>query len=462
VDGSAKQVSKSIADGVGASILEARLYESTDRKNDTLLLVFSEEVHTMNFDNKTLQLIKAGSNDTVAVSILGATPAGIYIQARVALSQQSNNHPEVGDFIRFLPGEKGGSSIDVALNPSHLKNKAVVIKSGPPSIVKAWFIDNNGDGIVKDIYVRFLRSVDISNMSFTANWGVALANSIKDKSLSYNNGDSTTVHVVLPDNFTNTISLRTSGKIFLKSEFLSTNESQTGWATDSAAPVILHALISAATSNDNEKIPDTLTVFFSEPVSIINTTKPFVFTSQKNVNYTMSLSFLSVKDTIATFLINDYDPVTFPAPGDSIRIYTNAIKDNSGNVQTYERNRNAIISFKQGNFDITIKAGPNPFNANGEAILITAIPGGKIRSDISLDVKLSIYDNLGNSILSETVMKVDPQTQQATYEWKGLNRNGRKVGTGTYIAFVKAKSAFGEKSGKIKIGVRNEPEAKKN
>jgi uncharacterized repeat protein (TIGR01451 family) len=458
VEGSGKQqVSKSIADGVGPAILEARLYESSDRKKDTLLLVFSEEVHTMNFDNKTLQLIKAGSSDTVGVSILAATPAGIYIQARIALSQQSNNRPEVGDYIRFLPGEKGGSCTDVSLNLPNLKNKDVIIKSGPPAITKAWYSDNNADGVVKDIYVRFLRPVDISNMSFTINWGAALANNVKDKSLSYHNNDSSIVHIVLPDNFTNANSIKTAGKIFLKPEFLSTNEYQTGWATDSTAPVVLRAMIAAAASTDNGKVPDTLNVVFSEPFSIINTTRPFVFTSQKNVNYTMDLTLLSFKDTTATFLITDYDPATFPSPGDSIRIYTNAIKDTSGNIQSVERNRNGIISFKQGNFDITIKAGPNPFNTNDKAILITATPGGKIRADISLEVKLSIYDNMGNSILSETKMKVDPQTQQATYEWKGLNRNGRKVGTGTYIAFVKAKSLLGEKSGKIKIGVRNEP-----
>jgi uncharacterized repeat protein (TIGR01451 family) len=457
VEGSGKQVSKSIADGIGPAILEARLYESADRKNDTLLLVFSEEVHTMNFDNKTLQLIKSGSNDTVSVPILTASPAGIYIQTRVALSQQSSNRPEVGDFIRFLPGEKGGSSIDVALNPAHLKNKAVVIKSGPPSIVKAWYSDNNADGIVKDIYVRFLRPVDISNISFTVNWREALAGNIKDNSLSYLTNDSTTVHIVLPDNFTNTISIRTSGKIFLKPEFLSTNEYQTGWATDSAAPVILHASINVAVLTNDIKVSDTLRVVFSEPISIINTLKPFTFTSQKNVPYTMNLSFLSIKDTIGTFLINDYDPAVYPSSGDSIRIYTNAVKDTAGNVQSNEHNRNAILTIKQGTFKILIKAGPNPLNTNGKAITITAAPDGKFRTGIGLEAKVSIFDNLGNCIISETPMYIDSRTQDATYEWKALNRHGRKVGTGTYIAVVKAKSVIGETSGKILIGVRNEP-----
>ncbi len=462
VDGIAKQVSKSIADGIGPSILEARLYESADRKSDTLLLVFSEEVHTMNFDNKTLQLIKSGFNDTIAVSILSASPSGIYIQTRVALSQQNSNRPEVGDYIRFLPGDKGGSSIDVALNPAHPKNKAVVIKSGPPSIVKAWYSDNNADGIVKDIYVRFLRSVDISNISFTVNWGTALASNIKDKSLSYHNSDSSIVHVVLPDDFTSTNSIRTSGKIFLKPEFLSTNESQTGWATDSAAPVILQALISAAVSTNDTKVPDTLTVVFSEPISIVNTLKPFTFTSQKNVQYTMDLSFLSIKDTIGTFLINDYDPAIYPSSGDSIRIYINAVKDTAGNVQSNEHNRNALITIKQGAFKILIKAGPNPLNTNGTAITITATPDGKFRAGIGLEAKVSIFDNLGSCVISETAMNVDPQTQEAVFEWKGLNRRGRKVGTGTYIAVVNAKSVIGETSGKILIGVHSEPLSEEN
>ncbi|HEX2958741.1 MAG TPA: glycosyl hydrolase family 8 [Chitinispirillaceae bacterium] len=456
VDGSAKQGSKSIVDGIGPAILEARLYESANRKNDTLMLVFSEEVHTMNFDSKTLQLIKSGSNDTVAVSILGVSPAGIYIQARVALPEQSSNRPEVGDYIRFLPGEKGGSCIDVSLNLTHLKNKAVVIKSGPPSIVKAWYTDNNADGIVKDVYVRFLRSVDISNISFTMNWVTVLASNVRDKALSYHNNDSTTVHVVLPDDFTNATSIKTIGKIFVKPEFLSTNEFQTGWATDSAAPVIIHASISAAGVSDDIKVPDTLRVVFSEPASIINTVKPFVFTSQKNVPYTMNLSLLSVKDTLATFLINDYDPATYPASGDSIRIYTNAVKDTSGNVQSVERNRNAPVSVKQGDFKIHIKAGPNPLNTNGDAIRISAAPNGKFKTGIELEAKVSIFDNLGSCVISETSMNVDPQTQEAVFEWKGLNRRGRKVGTGTYIAVVKAKSVIGETSEKILIGVRNE------
>jgi uncharacterized repeat protein (TIGR01451 family) len=456
IEGAIQQSSRSINDGIGPAILEAKLYESPDHQNDTLLLVFSEEVHTMNFDNKTLQLIKSGT-DTQSVSIVSATPAGIFIQAKIALSPQSGSkHPVIGDYIRFLPGEKDGSCTDVSLNPPHLKNRAVIISSGPPSIVKAWYRNNDADGIVKDISIRFSRAVNISDISFTVNWGVEIASNISGNALSYENNDSSMVHLVLPGSFTDKIAIRTSGTIHLKPVFISTKEYRTGFASDSAPPVILYGTILPSESNAENQAPDTLRVIFSEEHTILNTSKPCIFTSQDDQHYSMNLSFLSSKDTVATFLINDYDPGHFPSFGDSIRIFTNAINDMTGNIQSNEHNRNAPLTVKQASFSIVIKAGPNPLNTNGkEPLIISAAPMGKFRSGIKIEAKLVIFDNLGNCIIPETTMKTDSEKQEAVYEWKGLNRHGRKVGTGTYIVLVKAKSEKAETSGKILIGVRN-------
>jgi uncharacterized repeat protein (TIGR01451 family) len=459
VEGSEKRGTRTIADGVGPSILDARLYESPDHQKDTLLLTFSEEVYTMNFDNNTFQIIKSGTTDTLPVTILSATPSGIFIQSRIALpASSSGKKPEVGDYIRFLPGEKNGSCVDVSSNKPHLKNKATEIKSGPPSIVKAWYQDINADGIVKDLFVRFSRKVEISNIAFVANWRAEVSEKISGASLSYSNDDSLTVHIVLPESFTQKVSIRTSGTINLTSQFLSSNELQEGFAIDSAAPVILHATLhpSSITSSDKE-ILDTLCVIFSEDISINNESRPFVFTSQTNEHYSMELSLLSLQDTTATFFVKKYDSMHFPSTGDSIRIYTGAIQDKSGNVQSNENNRNALLSVKIASFPIQIKAGPNPLHPNGKTPLtITVAPVGKLRSGVKIDAKFIILDNLGNSIIPETPMKFDPQKQEATYEWKGFNRNGRRVGTGTYIVFVKAKSDASESFGKIKIGVQND------
>jgi uncharacterized repeat protein (TIGR01451 family) len=459
VEGSEKRGTRTIADGIGPSILNARLYESPDHQKDTLLLTFSEEVYTMNFDNNTFQLIKSGTSDTLPVSILSATPSGIFIQTRIALpASNAGKKPEVGDYIRFLPGEKNGNCADISSNKPHLKNKATEIKSGPSSVVKAWYRDVNADGIVKDIFVQFSRKVDISNVAFIVNWNIETSGKISGSSLSYNNDDSMVVHMVLPESFTEKVLIRTTGTINLTSQFLSSNESQEGFATDSAAPVILHATLlpSSFTSTDKE-ILDTLRVIFSEEISLKDASKPFTFTSQTNEHYSMDLTLSSIQDTIAIFLIKKYDPVHFPSTGDSIRIYTGAIQDNTGNIQSNGDNRNALLTVKPTSFDIQIKAGPNPLHPNGKKPLtITVAPVGKLRSGFKIDAKLIILDNLGNSIIPETAMKVDPQRQEAIFEWKGFNRNGRRVGTGTYIVFIKAKSDAAESFGKIKIGVQND------
>jgi len=176
----------------------------------------------------------------------------------------------------------------------------------------------------------------------------------------------------------------------------------------------------------------------------------------------MNLSYLSSKDTVASFLINDYDKDHFPLSGDSLRINPGAVKDNAGNMQSSEHNRRGPLFIKQGSFTIKIKAGPNPLNINeNSSIKITASPIGKLPSGAKIDAKLVIFDNLGNCIIPETVMKVDPDKPAESsfymYEWKGRNRQGRKVGTGTYIVFVRAKSEGTEATGRIKIGVRNSP-----
>jgi len=349
----------------------------------------------------------------------------------------------------------GGSCTDAFLNQPHLNNKPVIIKAGPPPIVKAWYNDIDADGIVKDVYVQFLRPVNISDLSFIASWELVFASSIKDNALSYHNNDSSTIHIFLPQSFIDSSSIKTVGEIYIGADFLSTNQHQTGIARDSAAPVILHASIKASNLSDNYETLDTLCVFFSEDISVRNTSMPFSFTSQNNLPYSMNLSLLSVQNSVPTFLITGYDPNILPASGDSIRIYTKAVTDTSNNVQSNEGNRNAILTIHYQPSPIQIKAGPNPFNPAEESITITAMPVGKFKSGIKLSATVIIFDNLGNRIVPETAMTFNSQTSKVIYNWNGYNQHGRKAGSGTYLAIVKVTYNGVITSAKIPIGVDN-------
>lgn len=219
---------------------------------------------------------------------------------------------------------------------------------------------------------------------------------------------------------------------------------------DRVAPVLISAqyIISAK--------GDSISVIFSEPPAPITSVRPFLFSRDGTVyqvtleqngilsgnQYTARISSVQSGFSIK---VNDLVWINPPA----------MISDTKGNAQTNENNRKVPITVKEIPYEIITKIINNPFRpedqipeavkiaysksgltppSNGLTIVVE--PTGEVLRNITLSGTVSIYDVVKNSIIKDKPGVYDLEKQKFYFAWDGLNSNGRKVATGTYIAVV--------------------------
>ncbi|MDO5576013.1 MAG: hypothetical protein Q4F84_02940, partial [Fibrobacter sp.] len=77
---------------------------------------------------------------------------------------------------------------------------------------------------------------------------------------------------------------------------------------------------------------------------------------------------------------------------------------------------------------------------------------------VKMDAKVTIYDVAKNIIQKDLPMLFEPDSQKLYMVWdqeKTINRNGRKVATGTYLAVVTITDNHGmTQVRKVPIGIR--------
>lgn len=221
---------------------------------------------------------------------------------------------------------------------------------------------------------------------------------------------------------------------------------------------------------------DELTVIFSENVEKITKDKPFRYYSiDKKKTYEANLKVLNQKDNQGVFQVRNLFGVESIKDGDSIRInwvFSDNIYDEKSNSQENSKNIRRPINVteitvvQKGPYvldilgtifdpDITITL-PDEFienktiqemlvdlnkNKNGEIKGITVIT---IAPDIIENIPdneyytalFTIYDAIGNAVISEQEMAFLKDSKNLVYLWDGTNGKGRKVASGTYLAIA--------------------------
>ncbi|NLE02320.1 MAG: DUF11 domain-containing protein [Fibrobacter sp.] len=438
ISNESKNSSKKFTDGVGPAVTSTLLSEGLNGTSDTLIIGFSETVRTSSLNGNSLQLIRRLNGDTVilAVAVLPGPDIDSTVKVIVA---GSTYRPLEGDFLRILPGEKGGTVSDYVGNLAHLLNSAVEIKAKPSQISTAWYVDETGDGVVDAVYLKFHRAVDYSDIQVSLSWsGVKKLDNVAADCFEYQN-DTYTLRVNLPDSFKTNAGIRTSVNMFavvrFKSEPLEVRNSS---VSDSAAPVIDNASITPGESFGDINTPDTLVVTFSEEVTVAAGKNPFRFLRIPGTHYLISdLRMLRADGPKVTFTFTTVTGVEYPDDGDSIWINKDeTVQDKYGNWQKYESNRRVSLVVKTPQIRWAVKAGPNPFNPDtGIGIYLTVYPAGKYKiKPVANKLIIKIYDAIGNMIYENSKFEDTPQGYQIL--WNGINKNNRKVGKGTYLAII--------------------------
>jgi fibro-slime domain-containing protein len=439
-----------INDSIGPIIQSAQYLERQTAAPDTFLLTFSEVLNEPTLVGKSLLLIKRDTS--VALTVL-RVERGANGTTKLITEQINSIVPAPGDSIRFLPG--GPVTDEYKVHP-HDANRPVVITihGKPPVITDAWYTDVNADGKIDMVVMSFNKDVlperikgtfTIKNKSSSTISGSKVRNTGDEKSkLTFDIRDDFNTEII------------TSGSMNAQIEFVDFPDSKANTpVADSASPVILNALFTEGLVSSNDgSVAETLTIEYSEPVAATQFAEPFNFIVNPKLNesYTLQLREISKVNSKTSFLVLSVTGKGYPSKSDSAFINPAAgLKDEQNNIQTNDQNRRVLLSVKTIPLQFNCTAGPSPFIPGQEKINIFVDPRVKVRNEISIAASIYIFDPLGNCIYD---MSVDQSNKAISFVWGGSNRNGRLVGTGTYLLVAKMTDlkAAQTKIQQIKIG----------
>jgi len=143
-------------------------------------------------------------------------------------------------------------------------------------------------------------------------------------------------------------------------------------------------------------------------------------------------------------------PGGVPSEGDSIRVKVGGrgiYQENPSNVQTNENNTAVALKVKYPNFKYVVKIGPNP--AMGAVRIFIGMAEDTAQNTSKLTayqravlenshIKAVIFDRMGSvaAVIESEGGGGHKDGERRVIAWGGVNKNGRKVGSGTYRIVV--------------------------
>ena len=336
----------------------------------------------------------------------------------------------------------------------------------------ACYFDNNADGYVDSIFIGITGEVAPGDLvplrtlihlpeyrSFTVN-----SISIVDGGLAYLVKDGvlslqtyvTADDVIRVDNAQLVNGIIAGGTLIIQ---------------DKIAPVLISGkLISSAL--------DSLRVVFSEPVKGFISNEPIKFIKPNGTTGYLVITEQTgnLNSTQYTTRVISVQSGNSISQGDLIWINIAArISDTLGNEQLNPQNRKVPIEVQQVPYTIIAKVINNPFSSEEvipqeirdvyagtgivspqKGIVIIVEPTDTTKNKINLQGKVSIYDVVKNPVIKDVPGVFDEKTKNFYFAWDGLNSNGRRVSTGTYIGIVNIidLNKKQEKTSTILLGVK--------
>ncbi|MBD3345724.1 MAG: hypothetical protein GF401_11745 [Chitinivibrionales bacterium] len=468
--GTAREHAFPMADRAGPVLTDKALVQKAESGSFVFTLTFSEPLTEYSVKDTALLLKRNGSLYPVSVEKAEATDTKGQNFTVTAMTV-SGIAPRNGDslLINF-----SGFITDLPGNKAHRDNRAVPVEEKllAPSIISAWYQDNNGDGIIDRAILSFEKAVNPGKISLKFEWEGSSGPWIGGSRIIDLSDDSTILVVDIRGAAADSSGIATAGTMNVAALFEQfPGDTILSAVNDSAAPVIIAAIYAPGTiTQDSEENPDTLTVMFSEPVRPGNYGSPFSLTDKNGDSYSFSLdppsNTLSEKQI---YLVKEIIDTEYPSDNDSIQINPLAgITDSSNAGQSHAENRQALLTV-QSTYSLVIQITPNPFSpGNSEVpghipqsltseyrygVVITVTPRAKTQSRVRLDGKIVIYDLVGNRV-NEGDFSAESNSPNIYYVWNGRNLMNRSVGSGTYLAIITVTDDEGKgKKERVKIGV---------
>lgn len=341
---------------------------------------------------------------------------------------------------------------------------------------KAYYFDNDAQGHIDSMFIRASGEITKDNVKGI----VKLIKLPKFRNLKINKSFVVKKGIglrVSQDLSKNPITYVTKDDILKVKQDILPNG---GWVMGSSIPIIdkiapiIHWKPGSAhlIENQDESIPDTLTVKFSEPIENVKNKVPFHLMDMPNKKkYSINLKSLShQKDQIIFEVLKINNGINFIKQNDSIWIYEgDRVVDDESNAQNNSKNiRRAITLTLRTKPLVLTPQAISPYNIsdkeNGKAtpkkivnflknnntlndleldknknneytgMLIQVVPNNykKLYDDFLLEGTLSIYDALGNIVIKDKKMEYYKKKKRLVYIWNCRNSNKRFVEGNSY------------------------------
>jgi len=457
----------SVQDRVAPVLLSAHV-ETHEVGDDTLFMDFSENISRVTpgepfiFHNGNtryqviLSTISLRSHQYMGriLSVDGEMNAGdsVWINASVNTSDLAGNE------------QSNSSNRRVFLTVNNLDI--------PVEFASAAYFDDDADGFVDRINIEFsgpVSSTDLERISELIQF--PSARNFQVRSFSQHN-TTIIVRVVERRNQPNTavtaddririVSGRTPGGGLLVEKTIPVSASM--------APVLLSAHLDWFGEGR-----DSLRLVFSEPVKSTSSQRPALFRKPGDWIYEVVITNSRVIESRLSGLVVSVSDNSGMRIGDSVWINTEArISDNQDNVQLNALNRRVLLTMET-HLSLRVMAENNPFTegrrpmpeivksiyarkglvAPADGMVIVAEPDRVFRESLDLEGTVSIYDVVHNPVIQKKKMLFDSGKNRLYFVWDGNNYNGRKTGTGTYLAIVKVKDKSGKEiTRQLNLGIK--------
>lgn len=454
-DAPVQEGSFNVVDSVGPLIASGMIVERLTDGDDTLIISATELLRDpeTNLEGASIDLIKSVTGDTINLDIAGVIPFGD--QFKLVIRDMGDSAPKEGDQIRFNPAGTVVDNNGVAVHPEN-RPVTLSLRAIPPDVVTAYYFDNNADGVVELATITFNKKVRAEDVKITFDWVGNKTEQLGADRFSYGT-DSTILNIDLLDVFPRSVANKTAGPMQLELFFEGFIETKFFTAVDKAAPVVTKAVYKIGEAKeDGTSEKDTLEVHYSEPLQepAKDVDLSHVNLNQNGVLYTPALRFTEYRNDlnngtyIATYVVEvlNFPNDGYPEEGDSVYINPEGgVSDgmDPGNFQDNASNRRVPLEVKAAPIKIKVVVGPNPFKfgthfyspelGRNTGVLVVIDPIVKLRDLVELSAEIVLYDNLGNIVLTDEIVTVEGNPK-LFWGWDGYNKNGRAVGTGTYIA----------------------------
>jgi hypothetical protein len=446
-NGDLKEAVVPVQDSAGPALLYmAMLLERSGGAVDTIEVTLSEPMTGASLVGGTLLLRRGGEDIPLTVS--AAIDSSLLTNSFTLLAvPTSGGRIMEGDSISINPR---GATADRVGNKAHDPNVPVpvILKSATPRISAASYSDTSADGVIDKVELRFSKPLGLSGLQLRLAWMNGPFVPV-DWSLLSCNADSTVVWARIGGLLTDSVA--TSGAMrAMATHNKFPGDTLRANVADKAAPVAKRAQFNPGEAGKK----DTLIVTFSEPLSVAST-RPFILRycpdSASRSDPAPTLYSMTLQNSNPTavsfthaFIVNSIDGADgAPTKDDSLWINSDtsmSVYDTSVNTQLNGNNRRVKLSIKPAPITIKVIPAPNPYRpavkySGDQPAKIIVRPSAKALGEMSLKGTITIYDKLGDVVLTDTLTQ-RPDTPDLVYRWDGHTKKGRKAGTGTYLISV--------------------------